>query len=74
MTDETLTPEPDPEDQRELHSEYRIDPAVLGGIIAGTGAALGPSLGALTEHWLEGGDEEPPAPEIELPPGVNTDD
>jgi hypothetical protein len=65
MTDEPTTPEPvGQEEQRSL----------AGDIIIGAGAALSGPLGALTGHWLEGGDEEPPPPEVELPPGAGQDD
>jgi hypothetical protein len=56
-----------------LREEYRIDSAVLSGIIAGTGAAVGPALGAVTDHFLNDQTDSEPAPKIVLPPGVDTD-
>jgi hypothetical protein len=67
MTGEPTTPEPDPQDEREVHR------SLTGDIIIATSAALSGPLGVLTDHLLEGGNEEPPPPEIELPPGVNQD-
>lgn len=74
------TPNPEPEVQRieppltEQRSLGDVDPAIIGGLIAGAGAALGPPLAAITDHLLSGkSNPEPPAPKVELPPGVNTD-
>jgi hypothetical protein len=53
-----------------------LDGALLGGLIIGAGQAIGqgigPTLGVLTDHWLNG-PSEPEPPSIVLPPGVNPD-
>lgn len=51
-----------------------IDPAIVGGLIAGTGAALGPAIGELTSHWLDSRPEPEPASQVILPPGTEHDD
>jgi hypothetical protein len=53
--------------------EYRIDSALVAGIVAGTGAAVGPALGVVTEHLLNDQTDSEPAPQVVLPPGVNPD-
>jgi hypothetical protein len=66
--DDEQTPIPEPSEME----ERSLDPAIIGGIIAGAGAAAGPALGELTAHWLSGQDEPEP-PHVELPPGVDPD-
>jgi hypothetical protein len=77
MTDKPPpTPEPTPEPQRDvdpaLIERRSIDPALIGGIIAGAGAAVGPALGVLTDHLLNEPDNSEPGPTVVLPPGVDT--
>ena len=65
--DDEHTPIPEPP---EIVERRCPDPAIIGGVIAGLGAAAGPSLGELAAHWLSGKDEPEP-PHVELPPGVD---
>jgi hypothetical protein len=67
-----MTDEVPPRD--ELIREERSASALIAGSIAGAGAMLGPPLAVLTDHFLNGGNDEPPPPQVELPPGVPRDD
>jgi hypothetical protein len=72
MDEPTLDPSPEPTSHAEAIE--RADPAIIGGLIAGAGAAIGPALGELTAHYLDGRPEPEPPSEVILPPGVEPED
>jgi hypothetical protein len=67
MTENPPTPEP----QRDVDPAL-LERGIVGDIIVGAGAAVGPALGVLTDHLLSEPANPEPEPTVVLPPGVDT--
>ena len=72
MSEET-TPQPDPIPEVEV-AQRSLTAAIVEGALVGGGALLGPPAAVALDHFLGGGNAEPPSPEVELPLGVHVDD